>query len=199
VLVHFGEGTTSVGDVHEAMNLAAVMKLPVVFVCNNNQYAYSTPAEKQFRVESLAARGPAYGMPGETLDGTDALAVYGAVGGAIARARAGEGPSFLECKTFRMTGHSAHDAAEYVAEELQRGWAKSDPVMRFEEFLLRRKILSKQRLEELERSIRREIDEAVAQAESRPLPAGATALEGVYCSTDCWWKRPAAVCGISSK
>ena len=79
VLVHFGEGTTSLGDVHEAMNFAAVMKLPVVFICNNNQFAYSTPVEKQFAVKSLAVRGPAYGMPGESVDGTDVLAVYDAV------------------------------------------------------------------------------------------------------------------------
>ena len=98
-LVHFGEGTTSLGNVHEAMNFAAVMKLPVIFICNNNQYAYSTPVEKQFAVKSLAVRGPAYGMPGESVDGTDVLAVYDAVERASARARAGKGPSFLECVT----------------------------------------------------------------------------------------------------
>lgn len=194
-LVHFGEGTTSLGDVHEAMNFAAVMKLPVIFICNNNQYAYSTPTEKQFAVKSLAVRGPAYGMPGRAVDGTDVLAVYGAVASALSRARAGEGPSFLECRTFRMTGHSAHDAAEYVPERLFRAWAKKDPIRHFEKFLLTRKIMSADGIEELERSIAKEVDEAVANAEARPLPEGATALEGVYCGPNCWWGKPAAVYG----
>jgi TPP-dependent pyruvate/acetoin dehydrogenase alpha subunit len=188
-LVHFGEGTTSVGDFHEAMNMAAVMKLPVIFICNNNQYAYSTPTEKQFAVESLAVRGPAYGMPGETMDGTDVLAVYRVVGAALARARAGEGPSFLECRTFRMTGHSAHDAADYVPEEVQRAGARKDPVKRFEKSLLEEKILTPQRVEELDKKIQKEVDEAVAEAESRPLPDGAAALQGVYCGADCWWQK----------
>ena len=106
-LVHFGEGTTSRGDVHEAMNLAAVMKLPVIFICNNNAYAYSTPTKLQYAVKDLSVRGPAYGMPGVSIDGNDVLAVYEAVAKAIALARSGGGPSFIECKTFRMAGHSA--------------------------------------------------------------------------------------------
>jgi len=188
-LVHFGEGTTSVGDVHEAMNFAAVMKLPVVFVCNNNQYAYSTPTEKQYAVKSLAVRGPAYGMPGETVDGMDVLAVHEAVGRAIARARAGQGPSFLECITFRMTGHSAHDGAEYVPDALLRAWEKRDPIDRFEKYLLTKKVLTRAEIAALEKSIHREIEQAIADAEARPMPAGAEALEGVYCGPECWWKR----------
>lgn len=186
--VHFGEGTTSLGDVHEAMNFAAVMKLPVVFVCNNNQYAYSTPTEKQYAVKSLAARGPAYAMPGETVDGTDVLAVYAAVGRAIARARVGQGPSFLECQTFRMTGHSAHDMAEYVPEELLQAWAKRDPIKRLEKLLLARRLLTRKKIQEMEAAIHKELDEAIAQAEARPLPQGPQAQEGVYCGPDCWWK-----------
>ena len=120
VLVHFGEGTTSRGDTHEAMNLAGVMKLPVLFICNNNGYAYSTPTSKQYAVENISVRGPAYGMPGVTIDGNDVLAVHSTVAKAIARARRGDGPSLIECKTFRMTGHSAHDAAEYVPQEVKK-------------------------------------------------------------------------------
>jgi len=189
VLTHFGEGTTSLGDVHEAMNLAAVMKLPVIFICNNNQFAYSTPTEKQFAVKSLALRGPAYGMPGERVDGCDVLAVYDAVGRAAARARAGKGPSLLECLTLRMAGHSAHDAAEYVPEKLKLAWAKKDPIQRLEKFLLARKIMTKQQIEELHKRVHQEIDAAVAQAEARPLPRGEEAVEGVYCGPDCWWER----------
>ncbi len=189
VLTHFGEGTTSLGDVHEAMNLAAVMKLPVVFICNNNQFAYSTPTEKQFAVKSLALRGPAYGMPGERVDGCDVLAVYDAVGRAMTRARAGKGPSLLECLTLRMAGHSAHDAAEYVPEKLKLAWAKKDPIQRLEKFLVARKIMTKQQIEELHKRVHQEIDVAVAQAEARPLPRGEEAVEGVYCGPDCWWER----------
>ncbi len=188
-VAHFGEGTTSLGDVHEAMNFAAVMKLPVIFICNNNQYAYSTPTSKQFAVKSLSLRGPAYGMPGETVDGTDVLAVYDAVERASARARASKGPSFLECVTLRMAGHSAHDAAEYVPEELKQAWAKKDPIKKLEKFLLTRKILTQQRMDEIDRRVREEIDVAVADAEARPLPRGEDAVEGVYCEPDCWWKR----------
>jgi TPP-dependent pyruvate/acetoin dehydrogenase alpha subunit len=189
VLTHFGEGTTSVGDVHEAMNLAAVMKLPVIFICNNNQFAYSTPTEKQFAVKPLALRGPAYGMPGERVNGCDVLAVYDAVGRAMTRARAGKGPSFLECLTLRMAGHSAHDTAEYVPETLKLAWAKKDPIQRLEKFLLARKIMTRQQVEELHRRVQQEIDAAVAQAETRPLPRGEEAVEGVYCGPDCWWER----------
>lgn len=188
-LVHFGEGTTSRGDVHEAMNWAAVMKLPVIFICNNNAYAYSTPTERQYTVQELSVRGPAYGMPGVTADGNDVLTVYVTLQEAIARARQGQGPTFIEFRTFRMTGHSAHDAAEYVPEKLKQQWARQDPIQRFEKFMLARGLITRQRIEELDGVIQKEIDEAVACAESSPLPEGSTALEGVYCGPKCWWKR----------
>jgi pyruvate dehydrogenase E1 component alpha subunit len=164
------------------------MKLPVIFICNNNQYAYSTPTEKQYAVKSLAMRGSAYGMPGEKVDGMDVVAVYCAVGRALAHARAGKGPSFLECVTFRMTGHSAHDAAEYVPESVKQAWAKKDPIPWLEKVLLARKIMTKPEIEELNRRIQQEIDSAIANAEARPLPRGAEAVEGVYCEADCWWQ-----------
>ena len=188
-LVHFGEGTTSRGDVHEAMNLAAVMKLPVIFICNNNAYAYSTPTKLQYAVKDLSVRGPAYGMPGVSIDGNDVLAVYEAVAKAIALARSGGGPSFIEGKTFRMAGHSAHDAAEYVPKELLEKEAKRDPIARFEKLMLARRLVTRERIREMEQAIQKEIDDAVAFAESSPLPEGATAVEGVYCGPECWWKR----------
>ena len=187
-LVHFGEGTTSRGDVHEAMNLAAVMKLAVIFICNNNAFAYSTPTEKQYAVEDLSVRGPAYGMPGITTDGNDVLAVYAAVQQAIERARAGNGPSFIECKTFRMTGHSAHDAAEYVPRELLQKQAGNDPILRLEGFLLAQRLITRTRIREIEQTIHKEIDDAVAYAEASPLPAGDDVLKGGYCEADCWWE-----------
>ena len=188
-LVHLGEGTTSMGQVHEAMNMAGVMKLSVVFICNNNGYAFSTPVEKQFAVRNLSVRGPAYGMPGTTIDGNDVLVVYRAVGEAVARAREGNGPSFLECMTFRMTGHSAHDAAEYVPDRRLQEWAKKDPIHRLERYLLSEKTLTRQQIDDLDRRIQKEIDAAVADAEARALPKGETALQGVYCESDCWWKK----------
>jgi TPP-dependent pyruvate/acetoin dehydrogenase alpha subunit len=189
VLVHFGEGTTSRGDVHEAMNFAAVMKLAVVFICNNNGYAYSTPTDKQYAVPRLADRGPAYGMPGVEVDGNDVLAVYGAVREAIARGREGEGSSFIECKTFRMTGHSAHDAAEYVPKELFKEWEAKDPILRLEKDLLSRCWLSEQDLRRTEETMNAQIDQAIARAEASPLPEVQSALEGVYCEQPCWWEQ----------
>src|SRR5579859_1905453 len=110
----FGDGATSRGDWHEGLNFAAVQKLPVVYVCNNNQYAYSTPLSKQMACANVADRAPGYGIPAEIVDGNDVFAVYSAAERAAEHARAGNGPYLIECKTFRMTGHSAHDPADYV-------------------------------------------------------------------------------------
>src|SRR5881296_3558677 len=104
----FGDGATSRGDWHEGINMASVFKCPVVYICNNNQYAYSTPLERQMAVENVADRAEAYGMPGEIVDGNDVFAVWNASQEAVQRARDGHGPTLIECKTFRMTGHSAH-------------------------------------------------------------------------------------------
>jgi TPP-dependent pyruvate/acetoin dehydrogenase alpha subunit len=194
-LVTFGEGTTSRGDVHEAMNLASVMKLPVVFVCNNNGFAYSTPTSKQFAIKELAARSVAYNMPGVIVDGKDVEAVYAASAKAIARARAGLGPTFIECKTVRMAGHSAHDMAEYVPEKVLKEGAKKDPIARLEKLLLGRRVMTRQGIREMENKIREEIDEAVALADPSPMPDGASTLEGVYCGPDCWWERSSATRG----
>lgn len=188
-IVHFGEGTSSLGNIHESMNFAGVRKLPLIFICNNNQYAYSTPVELQFAVESLAIRGPAYGMPGESVDGTDVLAVYDAVERASERARAGKGPSFIECITLRMTGHSAHDAAEYVPEKLKQEWAKKDPILRLENLLLSRKLMTRQQLEDLGKQVTTEVDQALADAVALPMPCPEDAGKGVYCDADCWWNK----------
>jgi TPP-dependent pyruvate/acetoin dehydrogenase alpha subunit len=188
-LVTFGEGTTSRGDVHEAMNMASVMSLPVIFVCNNNAFAYSTPSAKQFAVKNLSERAAGYAMPGKTVDGNDVLAVYSAVSSAIERARAGNGPSFIECKTVRMTGHSAHDAAEYVPRSLLQSGAKRDPILLLEKFMRSTRLLTPERIQEIESTIHKEIDDAVAFAESKPTPEGADALQGVYCTSECWWRE----------
>jgi pyruvate dehydrogenase E1 component alpha subunit len=180
VLCYFGDGATSRGDWHEGLNLASVQKLPVVYICNNNQYAYSTPVSAQMAVKHVADRAAAYAMPGETIDGNDVLAVYESVGKAIARARVGEGPSLIECLTFRMTGHSAHDDAGYVPKELFKEWEAKDPIRRYEQLLIRKQILKSSDCEWIRRSAVEEDDRAVEWAEQNPYPDPEDCLRGVY-------------------
>src|SRR5439155_17826491 len=165
---------------HEGLNLAAVLKLPVVFICNNNQYAYSTHVSRQMKVERVSARARGYGMPGESQDGNDVRVVYEAVGRAVARARRGEGPSLLEFVTFRMTGHSAHDDAGYVPKAQFDEWERKDPIRRFQDELLRRRLVDAAALREMEARIEAELDEAVAWAEKQPYPEPEECLTGVY-------------------
>ena len=179
-LCFFGDGATSRGDWHEGVNLAAVFKVPVVFICNNNQYAYSTPLERQMAVENVADRAVAYGLPGEIVDGNDILAVWDATRRAIDRARSGQGPTLIECKTFRMTGHSAHDDAGYVPAELFEFWEERDPIRKFERFLTQRGIVTAADIEDIQKRINREIDEAIQIAEKDPFPAPEDCLKDVY-------------------
>jgi TPP-dependent pyruvate/acetoin dehydrogenase alpha subunit len=176
----FGEGATSRGDWHEGVNFAAVRRLPIVFLCNNNQYAYSTPACRQFAVERLSDRARGYGIAGETRDGNDVLEVHDAVGRATARARAGEGPTLLEFVTFRMTGHSAHDDAGYVPKALFEEWARKDPIERLERLLAGRGLVDAAAIREMQARIDTELDEAVSRAERAPYPGPRECLEGVY-------------------
>jgi len=180
VLCYFGDGATSRGDWHEGLNLASVQKLPVVYICNNNQYAYSTPVSAQMAVKHVADRAAAYAMPGETIDGNDVLAVHESVGKAIARARVGEGPSLIECLTFRMTGHSAHDDAGYVPKELFKEWEAKDPIRRYEQLLVQGQILKSSDCEWIRRSAVEEVDRAVEWAEQNPYPDPRDCLLGVY-------------------
>src|SRR5260221_2022031 len=135
----FGDGATSRGEWHEGVNFAAVQRLPLVLICNNNQYAYSTPLSKQMACANVADRGPAYGIPAEIVDGNDVFAVHEAGCRAVEHARAGLGPYLIECKTFRMTGHSAHDGADYVPKHLWDEWAAKDPIRRLEQFMIEKR------------------------------------------------------------
>jgi TPP-dependent pyruvate/acetoin dehydrogenase alpha subunit len=177
---YFGDGATSRGDWHEGVNFAAVQKLPVLFVCNNNQYAYSTPLSLQMACLHVADRGPAYGIPAEIVDGNDVFAVYEATRRGLTHIKAGMGPYLIECKTFRMTGHSAHDGAHYVPQELFDEWARQDPILRLENRMMERGWATREELDARHAEILREIDEAVEWAESRPYPDPATLLDGVY-------------------
>jgi TPP-dependent pyruvate/acetoin dehydrogenase alpha subunit len=180
VLCYFGDGATSRGDWHEGLNLAAVQKLPVVFICNNNQYAYSTPLNRQMAVENIADRAIAYAMPGEIVDGNDVLAVYETTGLAIDRARAGIGPTLVECRTFRMTGHSAHDDAGYVPKELFEEWEKKDPIFRYQQILIQEEIVARAEIDQLQRQIVEEVNQAVEWAEKSPFPDPEECLTDVY-------------------
>ena len=182
-LCFFGDGATSRGDWHEGINMASVYKAPVVFICNNNQYAYSTPLERQMAVENVADRAAAYGLLGEIVDGNDILAVWDSTARAINRARAGNGPTLIECKTFRMTGHSAHDDAGYVPPELFQYWEERDPIRRFERFLTERGLITKPGIDDLQRRINHDIDEAIQAAEKDPFPEPEDCLKDVYYET----------------
>ncbi len=180
VAANTGDGGTSRGDFHEAMNMASVWKVPVVFICNNNQYAYSTPLKWQMAIKDVAERALAYAIPSEVVDGNDAVAVYSAAKRAYERARAGEGPTFIECKTMRMHGHSEHDAAKYVPKELLEEWKKKDPVMNMEKYLISNNMATQQELAAIDEQTKKEIDVAVEFAENSPFPEGKEAIEGLY-------------------
>lgn len=176
----FGDGATSRGDWHEGINLAAVQKLPLILVCNNNQYAYSTPLDRQMACAHVADRGPAYGIPAEIVDGNDVFAVHEAALRAAAHARSGLGPYMIECKTFRMTGHSAHDAGDYVPKHLWDEWAQKDPITRLERRMLDNGWVDASDLDGMTNQIRRDVDAAIEWAENSPYPDLSELLDGVY-------------------
>jgi pyruvate dehydrogenase E1 component alpha subunit len=180
VMTWFGEGASSRGDFHEGINLAAVLHVPVVFVCNNNQYAYSTPLDRQTRVPDIAARAAGYGIPGTTVDGTDVLAVLAAAREAVERARGGGGPSLIECKTMRLRGHSEHDDASYVPTELLEAWRARDPVRTFGERLRTAGLVDEAEEGALTQRIAEELEAAVAWAEASPYPDPRDVEQGVY-------------------
>jgi pyruvate dehydrogenase E1 component alpha subunit len=179
-LAYCGDGSTSEGNFHESLNIAAAMKLPAIFVVENNQYAYSTPVRLQSAVKEYAVKAQAYGMPGVTVDGTDVLAVYDATSEAVARARAGEGPSLIEGVTMRMHGHAEHDPADYVPREMLEEWQKRDPVALFENVLLEHGIIDEETASKTREAARQKAIEARKKALADPLPDPATVEEGVY-------------------
>ena len=176
----FGEGASSRGDTHEAMNFAGIYRLPVVFLCENNFYAYSTPNELQFAVPNVADRAAGYGFRGEVCSGNDLHAVRNAARKAIDRARTGEGPTLLECKTYRYHGHSEHDRATYRSEEELIAWESRDPIERWEVYLEKRKYDIEAIRKEVGRQVKKVVDDAVEFAEKSPLPEGPEALEDLY-------------------
>lgn len=167
VLTFFGDGGTSEGDFHEAMNFAGVFKLPIVFVCQNNQWAISVPREKQTASETLAQKAIAYGFEGIQVDGNDVFSVYKVVKDALNKARKGKGPSMIECVTYRMSDHTtADDASKYRSKKEVKEWEKKDPIERLAKYMLKRKIADLDYFVQIKKKVDEKIDDAVKEYEN---------------------------------
>ncbi len=178
----FGDGASEQGTMHESMNLASIWNLPVVFVCENNGFAESTPVEYHASVKDIADRATAYGMPGLSVDGTDIFAVTEAVSEAIERARQGEGPTLIECKAFRYYGHFEGDAVTYYTDEMREDFRQRDPINKFHENVLERGLVSEEELDAIDEKVESLIDEAVIFAEESPMPTPDELTTDVYVS-----------------
>src|ERR687887_2203516 len=175
----FGEGASARGDAHEGMNLAGVRKLPVVFICDNNQWAYSTPTHLEYPTEHVADRAQAYGFEGIVVDGTDVLAVYREAKRAIEKARGGGGPTLVECQTLRMEGHAVHDDAFYVPKELFERWAERDPLERYRTWLRSNVDMTDEEEDEITAYVKKLLNDALQRAEESPLPDPESLTDGV--------------------
>jgi pyruvate dehydrogenase E1 component alpha subunit len=180
VVAYFGEGASNVGDFHEALNFAGVHRLPILFICENNQYAYSVPIERSMAIDDVADRAHSYGFDGVAINGNDVLAVYQSTQGALARARNGDGPTLIECKTYRWHGHSEHDKAFYRTDEELAMWKSRDPIPTFTTYLRARHVLTDEKLQEVEARIASTIDEAVEYAMNAPDPQPEDAVTDLY-------------------
>jgi TPP-dependent pyruvate/acetoin dehydrogenase alpha subunit len=180
VIAYFGEGASNTGDFHEALNFAGVQQLPVIFICENNQYAYSVPLEKSMAIDDVAIRAEGYGFDGVAINGNDVLAVYQATQGALARARGGQGPTLIECKTYRWHGHSEHDKAFYRTDEELAMWKSRDPIPTFTTYLRARHLLDDEKLKQTEARVNAEIDDALEFATNAADPDPAEATTDLY-------------------
>jgi len=180
----FGEGASARGDTHEGMNLAGVRRLPVVFICDNNQWAYSTPTHLEFASETLADRAQNYGFEGVVVDGTDVLAIYREAKRAIDKARDGGGPTLIESVTLRMEGHAVHDDAFYVPKELFEDWARNDPIERFRSWLRDNAEFSDDEDEEVAGGVKKLLSDAIQRADESPLPDPSALTEGVFATPE---------------
>jgi TPP-dependent pyruvate/acetoin dehydrogenase alpha subunit len=178
-MTYFGEGSTANGQWHEAMNFAGIHRLPVVFLLENNKFAYSTPNELEFAVDPVA-RAKGYGFPGVAVDGNDVEAVFEATRTAVERARAGDGPTLIECHTMRMHGHGAHDDMSYVPKELFTEWERRDPIERYAARLAEHHDFSNQELDDIREEVRGQVEECARKALDSPMPDPGSALDGVF-------------------
>lgn len=176
----FGDGAANKGEFHESLNMASIWDLPVIYVCENNLYAASTAINSVMKLENIADRAGAYGMPGTVVDGNDAIAVFGTVSEAIARARRGAGPTLVECKTYRRGGHSRSDPGKYRPQEEVREWMAKDPIPRAEAWLLDHGFANKEELAQVGSEVTSEIEAAVTFARGSADPDPQAALDDVY-------------------
>ena len=186
VVSFFGDGATNQGVVHEAMNLAAIWKLPVVFVCENNSYAITASIRDMLAISRIADRAAAYGFPGEQVDGMDVLAVHAAAARAVARARAGDGPSLVECVTYRYSGHFTTEHSlnlKYRSQEEIDAWKAKDPLLTFPARLQDMGVLSAEGKDAVDREVEAVLAEAIAFSRQSPLPKADEALDGMYAVT----------------
>jgi pyruvate dehydrogenase E1 component alpha subunit/2-oxoisovalerate dehydrogenase E1 component alpha subunit len=185
-LAFMGDGATSSNDFHTAMNFAGVFKVPVVFVCQNNHWSISVPTKHQTASESIAIKAVAYGFPGKKVDGNDVEAVFSAVAEAVARARTGEGPTLIECETYRMGAHStSDDPTRYRDQNEVDEWKKRDPIERACRRLVSLGVWDSQRDEELRAELLAEVNAAIKEAEALPPPGVETLFDDVY-EQDTW-------------
>lgn len=179
-LSFFGDGATNEGSFHEALNLAAIWNLPVVFICENNQYGMSSPVQEMVNIELLSDRAKAYGFPGVTIDGNDMIEVINTVYEAVERARDGKGPTFIEMITYRFNGHSKSDKLIYRTREEEKIWYKKEPINRFKQILLEANILTESEAEKIKEMSLLEVEEALRFAENSPSPTKDDLLTDVY-------------------
>lgn len=179
-LSFFGDGATNEGSFHEALNLAAIWNLPVVFICENNQYGMSSPVQEMVNIELLSDRAKAYGFPGVTIDGNDMIEVINTVYEAVERARDGKGPTFIEMITYRFNGHSKSDKLIYRTREEEKIWYKKEPINRFKQILLEANILTESEAEKIKEMSLHEVEEALRFAENSPSPTKDDLLTDVY-------------------
>lgn len=179
-LVYVGDGATSTGAFHEGLNFAAVQRLPLVVICENNGYAYSTPTRLQTAVRELVDKAAGYGVPGVRADGNDVVATYQATRAAVERARAGGGTTLIELVTYRRKGHAEHDDQRYVPPGEIEAWEKDDPIERHRRALLTEGWAGEAELEAVDRRVETELDDAVRRCLEEPEPEARSALEGVY-------------------
>jgi acetoin:2,6-dichlorophenolindophenol oxidoreductase subunit alpha len=179
-LSFFGDGATNEGSFHEAANQAGVWKLPVIFFCENNLYGEGTAIRRCTPIDDLAVRAESYGFPGVIVDGNDILAVFESVKEAVARAYAGQGPTFIEAKTYRTRGHYEGDPQVYRSQEEIQAWQQKDPIVRFRHKLIDSGLFADGDLEEIQGSVIQQLDQAVAFAAAAEKPAIEEALAGVY-------------------
>jgi acetoin:2,6-dichlorophenolindophenol oxidoreductase subunit alpha len=180
VLGVFGDGASNQGIFHEALNMASIYRLPVVYLCENNQYAMSTSIKYSTRINDISERAASYGIPGITVDGNDVIAVYEAVKAAADRGRAGDGPTLVEAKTYRWKGHSKNDPGVYRTKAEVEEWKKKDPIARFRTKLIEDGIVSGEEADNLEKAAATAIEDAYVFAEGSPEPSLDTIMEGVY-------------------